>query len=93
MRNTYLRYIIFPLFNCVSSPCRESIFLDSQSTALKKGNIIDEAEIMIQILKYYYYNDIHLINYTMLMLQTIYIIHYYYVMYNLAIFLTSTTHF
>ena len=32
MRNTYLRYIIIQLYNCVSPPCRESILFDSQST-------------------------------------------------------------
>ena len=39
MRNTYLRYIIFPLYNCVSPPCRESTLYDSQSTMFKKRKI------------------------------------------------------
>ena len=29
MRNTYLQYIIFPLYNCVSTPYRKSILFDS----------------------------------------------------------------
>ena len=94
MRKTYLLYIIVPLYKCVSPPCRESTLFDSQSTVFKKReNIVDEAKIMIQIMRSYYYNDIHLINYTMLMLQTIYIIYYYYIMYSLALFFTSTSHF
>ena len=36
MRNTYLRYIIFPLYNCVSPPCKESTLIDSQPTVFKK---------------------------------------------------------
>ena len=40
MRNTYLRYIIFPLYNCVAPPCRESTLYDSQSTVFKKGKIL-----------------------------------------------------
>ena len=70
MRKTYLLYIIVPLYKCVSPPCRESTLFESQSTVFKKSeNIVDEAKIMIQIMRSYYYNDIHLINYTMLMLQ------------------------
>ena len=48
---------------------------------------------MIQIMRSYYYNDIHLIHYTMLMLQAIYVIHYYYIMYSFALFLTLNSHF
>ena len=43
MRNTYVRYIIFPLlnlYNCVSPPCITSALFDSQSTVFKKGKIL-----------------------------------------------------
>ena len=48
---------------------------------------------MIHIMRSHYYNDIHLINYIMLMLQTIYIIHYYYIMYGFTLFMILTSHF
>ena len=56
-------------------------------------NITDEAEIMIQIMRSNVHNDIHLINYTMRILHTIYIIHYYDIMYSFVLLLTSTSHF
>ena len=84
----FLCIIVFPLpvenLHCLTP---------SQSTVFKKREkIIDETEIMIHIMRSYYYNDIHLINYTMLMLQTINIIHYYYIMYSFAISLPLTSH-